>query len=75
MTRSDHRCRVAFPHVSDVTLYATSADGAAYTSGATLVVDGGMSLVAYPKVFSQTGDTCKFPVYGDASALPPKAKL
>ena len=51
------------------------ADGAAYTSGATLVVDGGMSLVAYPKVFSDTGDTCKFPVYGDASALPPKAKL
>lgn len=50
--------------------------GAAYTSGATLLVDGGISLAAYPPPLSNEGvEHCDFPILGDASVLPDNAKM
>lgn len=50
-------------------------EGSAYTSGSTIPVDGGLSTVGYPYPLADTGDKCNFPIFGDASVLPPKAKL
>lgn len=51
------------------------SDGAAYVTGQELSVDGGSSLVGYPFPLADTGDHSAFPVYGDASVLPPAARL
>jgi len=48
---------------------------AAYTTGALVQVDGGLSVVGYPEPMRELGDTSKFPVWGDAAVLPPAAKL
>lgn len=49
--------------------------GAAYITGATLAVDGGLSLTGYPEPLRDHGGACKFPIWGDASQLPPLARL
>lgn len=48
---------------------------ASYTTAATLLVDGGLSLVGYPPPLRDDGDVCRFPIWGDASVLPAKARL
>ena len=50
--------------------------GAAYTSGATLLVDGGLSMVGYPPPLADTGgEHCDFPILGDPTTLPAAAKM
>ena len=51
------------------------SEGAAYVSGATLLVDGALGLVGYPFPMADTGDVCNFPVYGDEAELPEQAVL
>ena len=51
------------------------SEGAAYTSGATILVDGALGLCGYPFPMADTGDTCSFPIHGDESNLPAKAVL
>jgi NAD(P)-dependent dehydrogenase (short-subunit alcohol dehydrogenase family) len=51
------------------------SEGAAYTSGATFLVDGALGLCGYPFPMADTGEVCNFPVYGDESVLPPEAVL
>jgi len=49
--------------------------GAAYVSGVSLPVDGGLSLVGYPEPMRDHSGSCKFPVWGDETVLPPRARL
>jgi len=58
--------------VSAATVFLLS-EGASYSSGSTVYVDGGTSLVGYPYPMADTGSVCNFPVYGDESELPPAA--
>ena len=60
--------------VSSATVFLLS-EGAAYVSGATLLVDGALGLVGYPFPMADTGDVCNFPVYGDEAELPEQAVL
>ena len=60
--------------VSAATVFLLSP-AAAYTSGTSVYVDGGMTLVGYPFPLADTGDVCQFPVYGDESELPEGAVL
>ena len=55
--------------VSSATVFLLS-EGAAYVSGATLLVDGALGLVGYPFPMADTGDVCNFPVYGDRRSCP-----
>eukprot|EP00966_Prymnesium_polylepis_P287976 6651221-Prymnesium_polylepis.2 len=60
--------------VSSATVFLLS-EGAAYTSGSSIYVDGGMSLVGYPFPMADTGDVSHFPIYGDEDELPQAAVL
>jgi len=51
------------------------SEGAAYTSGATFLVDGALGLCGYPFPMADTGEVCNFPVYGDEDVLPAEAVL
>jgi len=60
--------------VAAATVYLLS-EGAAYTSGTTVLVDGALHLVGYPWPLADTGDVSRFPILGDESVLPERAVL